>query len=93
MKHTPGPWETSRLATPAYAPEYGVYAEGPNCDRDLARVIGDNSAADAALIKAAPDLLEALTLLEELLSAGQPPGTEDLFLARDAIAKASGESP
>lgn len=56
--HTPGPWAISKLATPSYAPEFGIYAEGS--ERDLARIIGDNSTANATLIAAAPDLLDAL---------------------------------
>ena len=58
--HTPGPWAISKLATPAYAPEFGIYAGGS--ERDLARIVGDNSTANAALIAAAPDLLDALYL-------------------------------
>lgn len=56
--HTPGPWNVSRHATPDYAPQFGIYA-GESA-RDLATVTGDNAAADAALIEAAPDLLAAL---------------------------------
>ena len=58
---SPGPWHASRLATPEYAPEFGIYAEGHR--RDLAQVVGPNSAADARLIAAAPELLTALTAL------------------------------
>jgi len=58
MTHTPAPWTISRLATPDYAPEFGIFSEGSA--RDLARVIGENSEADAQLIAAAPDLLAAL---------------------------------
>ena len=55
-KHTPAPWEISKHATPDYAPQYGIYS-GNN---DLATVRGDNAQADAHLIAAAPELLEAL---------------------------------
>jgi len=58
MTHTPTPWTISRLATPDYAPEFGIFSEGSA--RDLAHVIGENSEADARLIAAAPDLLAAL---------------------------------
>ena len=63
--HTPGPWNVSRHATPDYAPQFGIYA-GESA-RDLAIVKGDNAAADAALIEAAPELLAALEdALEEI---------------------------
>jgi hypothetical protein len=43
---TPGPWATSKHATPEYAPQYGVYAEdGSNAD--LAIVKGENAKAAA----------------------------------------------
>lgn len=57
-QHTPGPWFVAKLASPAYCTEFGVYAEG--APRDLARVMGENSAADAALIAAVPKLIAAL---------------------------------
>jgi len=57
-QHTPGPWLASRLASPDYAPQYGIYSESnPN---DFAIVKGDNAEANARLIASAPDLLEAL---------------------------------
>lgn len=61
MKHTPGPWSVSKLATPEHSPEFAVYADGS--PRDIARVIGGNSEADAALIAAAPKMLAALEAL------------------------------
>ena len=44
--------------------------------------------ANARLIAAAPELYEALALLVGLLSAGQPPGSDDMSLASAALAKA-----
>ena len=61
-KHTAGPWEISKHATPAYHPQFGVYAPAAN---DHAIVTGPNAEADARLIAAAPDLLAAL---KEMLS-------------------------
>ncbi len=55
-EHTPGPWNISKLATPDYAPEFGIYAGDEQ--RDLARVVNANSEANARLIAAAPELLE-----------------------------------
>jgi hypothetical protein len=57
--HTPGPWETSKHATPDYAPQYGVYTEQDS--RDLATVKGGNAEANARLIAAAPALFELAT--------------------------------
>ena len=52
--HTPGPWLINKHATPAYSPQYGIYAKDSH---DFCFVKG--SAADASLIAAAPDLLAA----------------------------------
>lgn len=84
--HTPGPWNVSRHATPDYAPQFGIYA-GESA-RDLATVTGDNAAADAALIEAAPDLLAAC---EALLNCIDPARDwKEAKAARAAIAKAKG---
>ena len=59
--HTPGPWAVTKHASPDYAPQFGIYAEGS--PRDLATVCGNNADSakhDAALISAAPNLLAAL---------------------------------
>lgn len=84
--HTQGPWNVSRHATPDYAPQFGIYA-GESA-RDLATVTGDNAAADAALIEAAPDLLAAC---EALLNCIDPARDwNEAKAARAAIAKAKG---
>lgn len=67
-KHTEGEWHISKLATPIWEPEFGVYAYG--YQRDLARVVGPNAEADAKLIKSAPKLLKALQALCELAQDG-----------------------
>ena len=59
-QHTPAPWEITKHATPEYAPQFGVYAEGQV--NDLATVVGPNAKADAQLIAAAPQLLAACKL-------------------------------
>jgi hypothetical protein len=86
---TPGPLNVSKLGTPDYAPEYGIYEEGD--PRDLARVIGPNSKANAQLFSAAPDLFDAVN---HVLIASEDSGTfndVDFALLRAAIAKARGE--
>jgi hypothetical protein len=56
MKHTPGPWETSRDATPEWHTQVTVYAEATG--KRVATVF--ETPANARLIAAAPELLEAL---------------------------------
>lgn len=96
VKHTPGPWEwqgCELYCTLQDAPYYG-YGEvicptvkcGQYCQGGSVAL--GISEADARLIAAAPDLLEAL---EELCSCDVL--TQDLWdNARAAIAKAKGEN-
>jgi hypothetical protein len=62
--HTPGPWNTSKLASPDYCPQFGVFADF-DANRDLAIVKGERAKADAALIATAPELLTALREIAE----------------------------
>ncbi len=96
-KHTPGPWAVRYdyvVQAPAYedgrlvpvAQPYGV-----NCD-------GTDLFANARLIAAAPELLEALILLEAEMVASGNAGSVDfgwkpaIEKTRAAIAKATGET-
>lgn len=59
----PGEWERSGHATPAYAPQYGVYVEG---GRELAIVRGDVEAEFITLAhNLMPQLLKAASLVLE----------------------------
>jgi len=96
-KHTPGPWEIKAHSDPCYryisAPKHIALAQvvwrveeedrSPACE------------ANAHLIAAAPDLLEALEELVDLfgglVSGEYPPDGFTTQPARDAIAKAKGE--
>jgi hypothetical protein len=89
-KHTPGPWEANK---------YGSRAAHWQVDKtDSERVIasmtrGEDAEANARLIAAAPELLEALEgiLFELGLNGGAtPPDSDPCKLARAAIAKAKG---
>ena len=88
-KHTPGPWifEERKTAFDILAPESVYYVAeylGVDCG------VIDNM-ADARLIAAAPDLLEAL---ENLLKVHEGEGGtqyNSADMARAAIAKAKGE--
>ena len=96
-KHTPGPWRVQLLPV-------NIRIRGPLQEYIVDPCCGVRSKADACLIAAAPDLLEALKALvkanEEWNAAvestiGRPPTWTDGYLdsARDAIAKAEeGES-
>lgn len=64
-KHTEGEWLISKIASPTYIREFGIYAYG--YQGDLARVIGPNAEADAQLIVASPRMLKALTVVADML--------------------------
>ena len=102
--HTPGPWEMGRHATPESCPQFGVYAENGN-GRDLAHVVSAGTTrhaeteANARLIAAAPDLLEALQKLTDVLAdvySSEAQAKRALCsaskTARTAIAKAEGRA-
>ena len=101
VKHTPGPW---RLRTNRHAAtngeSWGWVSENTDANISLPGLSrfewqGDTGRANARLIAACPDLLEALKALQ--LQALQSPdllktewGQEALEVARAAIAKATG---
>ena len=64
-RHTPGPWNITKHGTPDYAPQFGIYTDGP----DFVIVRGGKAHADAALIAAAPELL---AILREIVGQDQP---------------------
>jgi hypothetical protein len=88
MKHTPGPWNYDRSG-------YSLYV---NSGRELVTALSmdgkrlETSEANARLIAAAPDLLEALKSVIAWLDAPDESAFSDsqLALARAAIAKATG---
>lgn len=87
MSHTPGPW--------AVGDKRGVWA-GPvvmagNGRRGIAFVCGESD-ANANLIAAAPDLLDAVEELLIYLADWDDPDNETCQRARAAVAKAKGES-
>lgn len=98
--HTPGPWETKRAATPEAFPQFGVYAENGN-GHDLAHVVSHGTArhaeteANARLIAAAPEMLEALRNVAEIMSGADYSHVKaDMVRAicRRAISKAEGRA-
>lgn len=89
-KHTPGPWDIGKHATPDYAPQFGIYSGA--AARDHVIVKGGNAATDAALIAAAPELLTALQLYLVDCELEKLEHNSDTYnAAREAIAKATGQ--
>lgn len=89
-KHTPGPWyhrsPTGFVGTVADSIMVAsVYGDDPNCREDGRQI------ANARLIAAAPEMLEALQAFEAHYPLGVNPFLDDAFRsARAAIAKAEG---
>lgn len=98
MKHTQGPW---RIASQNYENSfYVIHGNDVEGNREVQVVKMDygphpikghldRMQANAKLIAAAPELLEALQLMYELCNVGQPPGNDDLNKAFLAIKKAT----
>jgi len=88
-KHTPGPWSINRYDT--YDKDIVIREPGVRVDFD--DVDQDEQEANARLIAAAPELLEALNAMmdgyDESYTQDQPPNKA----ARAAIAKATGKEP
>lgn len=86
-QHTPGPWEAGQ-----YGNSFIVTAKGGMYDVAVVRNIGnEDNAANARLIAAAPDLLEALRQLRDAFIVTSVEMQADAMrAARAAIAKATG---
>ena len=84
MSHTVGPWASSGVGV--VQAETGELISSSIFDSGLEY---PNAEANCTLIAAAPDLLAACILFEELTRRGQPAGSEDLELLQTAIAKAT----
>ena len=103
-KHTPGPWELTTRGTNISGVHVActIYMQnGGTVDLQSQEHLGrsdallaDECVANARLIAAAPDLLEALQRLsgqcDRMLLPGQKPTSAEQN-ARDVIAKATGE--
>ena len=103
-RYTQGPWVThpDGIASDCGMPDYKII--GPNLGRQVCHVYVDDEQdlANAHLIAAAPDLLEALASLFNLANHFNVSGVyftdddgnrEALEAAEVAIAKAKGEQP
>jgi hypothetical protein len=101
-KHTPGPW----FIHPSNSEEWSCHILSPNAPKwpydtiaSIREMYGENCttpgahSANARLIAAAPDLLEALQRIMPLALSGHFGGSDstlDIEKARAAIAKATG---
>jgi hypothetical protein len=91
-KHTPGPWQII-----PYPDGHSFIREGDAPERFVANVSGHNYEANARLIAAAPDMLEALRLLmaaTQFITFDRDSNIEYAEArdhARAAIVKATGE--
>ena len=86
--HTKGPWNISKHGTPDHTPQYGIYTD----NNDFCIVKGQDAEANARLIAAAPDLLEALEAVypfAEIYTRGTTDGQPILDMAQKAIRKAT----
>lgn len=91
-KYTSGPWEIQKAEDAYCIASVGNLVIMPTAGK----VKHDNSEADANLIAAAPDLLEALETIVKSLSDQDDEGmiehAEQMIAARAAIAKAIGQA-
>ena len=100
-KHTPGPWTADKLQD---RDTFNIFANGfvsamcqvSRMENSTRSTSGNETAANARLIAAAPDLLEALQDLfgadmeHVLMGDGKDDQIEAIAKARAAIAKATG---
>lgn len=87
-KHTPGPW-IDEMELPVATRQVAAFSGDGN--RTLCvRIQSFNLEADARLIAAAPDMLEALKQAEQQIDYGQIDAAHRIIIA--AIAKADGRS-
>lgn len=97
-EHTPGPWQAEEASVRGITQEWFVRVDGDDIAiaSDIRDRNGNHSEANARLIAAAPELLEALEDLASLAEAamrevGEYDIEAELADARAAIAKATGD--
>ena len=98
-KHTPGPWSWSDKFLTSDSAQHTWSLLGANgygilsCDGDSnsPQYLGESGKADALLIAAAPELLEALKLVRDYIVTMKGNGHEYQAAVDAAIAKAEGK--
>ncbi len=103
-KHTPGPWALEIEAKDEFTQEFILQSANQKCGEPgdpsafigrLSFFAGEQDEANAHLIAAAPDMLEALELVEIMMRnqlGNQYKNSEYGRIVAAAIAKARGES-
>ncbi len=105
-KPTPGPWVVGREAAIDYRPYHITGADGGSLVAWCAgggpkrAIMGPEEGANARLIAAAPDMLEALRMAKETIRVWHGPNAWDIYdraspemkAINSAIAKAEGRS-
>lgn len=89
-KHTPGPWSVDEPHQ-VFASSVGEYVAITKVE-DFETIPKDQCEANARLIAAAPELLEALLQIIQDAKSPEVGAYLNLKLARAAIAKATGET-
>ena len=86
-KHTPGPWRIDRGSKTGTARGISASARNIVNFNGLAKPMSNETEANARLIAAAPDLLDALRYVLDCIERNE---ISDMQPARAAIAKAEG---
>ena len=89
MNHTPGPWRWTNTGYRHLKTNAGADVHDFGCG--CCSCTGDLSDADARLIAAAPELLEALESMVEMVEMNGFGKAYAMDIARAAIAKARGQ--
>lgn len=97
VQHTPGPWRYEVVSSGPSGKRLPIYWRVKSVNATVAGIPGlDDVAAyavgDAALIAAAPEMLEALEEYVRCAEEGLAGNPDPLARAKSAIAKARGES-
>ena len=86
-KHTPGPWSADEYVSPPHT----WFIRGPNLEKIVSGPQPPLTAANACLIAAAPELLDALAVMLKAYDFGEQfTPNHPIAIARAAIAKATG---
>lgn len=90
-KHTPGPWKIQRQNPSPTTGEWMISGKKPGYLAGVRDCGSGDVNANALLIAAAPDLLEALQLVVDTAENGGWPSAA-LVIAKATIAKARGDA-
>lgn len=92
QKHTPAPWRVERGNPSPTTGEWMIAGGIPGYLAEVRDCGSGDVSANARLIAAAPDLLEALKACLWRLDSHDPQSVPEARIAREAIAKATGEA-